>query len=192
MNKYIESTKAFISDNQKTIKTVSGIAFGLLALAVLVALFIYNVNEGKPNIVYQPVKACELLTPVKAEDLLGDKVYSTDANKPVISGNTATSKCGYTDRNPDQTKMLLAAVSVRSAINNKGTKQNKTDFEAYKKGSSSEAVKDVGDSAYFDKSVGQLNVLSGRMWLKFFYGVGSAPEANTLENAVKLAQKVLQ
>ncbi|HUO61860.1 MAG TPA: hypothetical protein VMT96_00195 [Candidatus Bathyarchaeia archaeon] len=161
----------------------------VLGAAILLALYVYN----DPNkIVYQPAKACSMLTPNKAEDLLGDKVYSTDANKPVVSGDVATSKCGYTDENNDTSAMKLAAIAVRSGVNDAGIKQNRSEFAAAGKlASNAQIVKDLGNSAYFNPTNGQLNVLDGRNWIILNFGVATTPEANTLDDAIKLAHKVL-
>lgn len=87
--------------------------------------------------------------------------------------------------------MLVAAIAVRSGINDKGVDQNKTEFATSKQGKSNEVVKDVGDSAYFNKELGQLNVLDDRKWVILSYGAGSAPQANTVDKATELAKKVL-
>lgn len=188
MNDYIQAVKSYIKKHKKDISTASPI---ILTAVFLIGVIMFATYASAPQIVYQPVKACDLLTPSEAQDLLGDKVISVDKNDPVISGDTATSKCSYTDRNPDQDSMIVAAVAIRSGINDKGIKQNKADFSASQSGKDTEAVKGLGDDAYFNKELGQLNILNDRQWIILNYGVGSAPETNTLNKAIDLAHKVL-
>jgi hypothetical protein len=188
MNHYISAAKDFITAHRKKFTIGASIALAVVILTTVAMLFVYNL----PKDVYQAVNACDLFTPAKAQALLGDKVISVDTKAPVISDNTATSKCSYTDNNPDKDKMMVAAIAVRSGINSKGAQQNKTDFADNMPSEGVEPVKNLGNSAYFDKAQGQLNILDGRKWIIVSYGVGSLPQANTLENATKLAKKVLR
>lgn len=186
MNHYIQTCTDYITTHKRQFTT--GVAF-LLGSAFLVALYIYN---NPPVVVYKPTDACAMLTPVKAEQLLGEKVYSIDTQGSMVSGNIATSKCSYTDQNHDTAKLLVAAIAVRSGVNDKGIQQNKTDFAARRPNIGMQPVDNLGDSAYFNPIVGQLNILKGRQWIILSYGVGAAPETNTLDKAVELAHKVLQ
>lgn len=190
MRQPIHSAKTFLlAHKTETVIT----AAALLILALLVAVFLYN--RPKPTIVhvdYKAVNACDLFTPAKAEDLLGDHVINHGNAKPYLSGqNIATSKCGYTDVNPDQNQMRVAAVAVRSAINSAGIKQNKAEFAAAKAASGTQAVPNLGDDAYYNPQLGQLDILQGRIWMIVSYGVGATPEANSLDDALILAHKVL-
>lgn len=169
------------------------IAAPLVALAILLlALFIYNVNVSNA-VVYQPTKACERFTPTEAQDLLGDNVISVDTKKPVVSGNIATSKCSYTDRNPNQNSMKVAAVAIRSGVNDDGSAQNKREFAAHKNANPGvQSITGVGDAAFFNPVNGQMNILQGRDWLIISYGAGVSPEANTVEDVTHVAQLVLK
>jgi hypothetical protein len=188
MNHYLKAAQEFTIDHKREFIVGGGMLAAAALIALLVGLFIFN-NPIK--VIYQPAKACDMLTPAKAQDLLGNKVISVDTNAPVIDGDVATSKCSYTDSNPVQNQMIVAAIAVRSGINDKGVAQNKNDFAAKKPTTGTEPVNNLGDSAYFDQTLGQLNVLKGRNWIIFSYGVGASPEANTLEKALNLAHKVL-
>lgn len=168
---------------------IIGITIVALSIAAIagIAFWIYSLT---PRIVYQPADACELLTNKEASELLGKNTLRSKHTEPTQSKNTATSQCGYTDGKPEMNDMVVAAVVVRSGINDAGVQQNKTEFVAGKPGSAT-PVKDLGDNAYYNQNIGQLNVLNGRDWLILSYGVGSMPETNTLEKAVTLARKVL-
>lgn len=187
VKKYVKSTKRYIADRSELFVGI-GVVGGLFAVIGIIAL---AVHLSGPRIVYQPVGACDLLTPAKAQDLLGDKVINTNTNKPTIEENIATSKCGYTDENPLVDQMKIAAIAVRSAINDEGDAQNKTDFAKAKSQAGMEPVNGIGESAFFNVSSGHLNVLSGHVWLIANYGLASSASENTLEKATELAKKVL-
>ena len=188
MNRYIEIAKDYVLAHKKQFRSGAIVAVCVVGVATLVALFAYN---NPIVVIYQPAKACDLLTTEEAQDLLGDRVISTERNKPTLTGNAATSKCSYTDENPDQNRMIVAAIAVRSGVNDKGVKQNKADFGIAKTGKDVEVVKDLGDSAYFNRDLGQLNILDGRKWIILSYGVGATPKENTVDDAIKLAHEVL-
>lgn len=189
MNKYITAAKAYLTDHKKDIKTATPI---VLFLVVLIGIVVYATVRNMPNIVYQPVKACDLVTPAMAQDLLGDKVNGVDTKDPVITGETATSKCSYTDLNPQPDQMKVVAVAVRSGINDKGVAQNKKAFEINQKSQNFEVVKDLGNGAYYNRELGQLNFLDDKMWVILNYGVGASPENNDLNKTVELARKILR
>lgn len=166
----------------------------LVVLVFLASLFLWNKHQQAPHIVYQPIEACKKLTPEKAMDLLGDKVIGVDKNKPVITNDVAESTCSYSDKNP--ASMKVAAVKIRSAINDNGIKQNKTEFGLASLNDGREHIDGIGQSAFFvtDKAnaqAGQLNVLTKRSWMIFSYGVGDNPQENTRDDVIKLAKSVL-
>lgn len=189
MKNKLQAVSHYISEHKQTIGTT---AMAVIGVVVLVGLFIYNQPHG-PKIVYQPVKACDILTPAKAMDALGDKIIGTDLNKPTIDGNLALSKCGYTDKNIDQNQMAEVSIAVQSAINDKGIAQNNADFKTRKSQATHiEEVTGLGDSAYYDKDAGLLQVLNGKQWLMISYGNGQTIVPKPLAETVALAQKILK
>ncbi len=140
---------------------------------------------------YQPTKACDLLTPAKAGSLLGDKVISVDSKEPQITGNLAQSKCSFTDANADTAKLMVAAVAVRAAINDEGYMQNKNEFAAARANNNTDIVTGIGSDAFFNKTNGLLHVLKGHNWLIISFGIGTDQASNTVENDVQLARKLL-
>lgn len=188
MQKYFQTVKDYIADHKKQFKLGSIITLGVLVIAGIVGLLIYNAT---PRYVYQPVNACELFTLQEAEELLGKDVVFAGSDAPVVSYDRAISKCGYTDKNSDIAQKITAAVAVRSGIDDKGVQQNSNDFAVGKANKNNTPVKDLGDDAYFNPSSGQLNVLSGREWVIISYGLGQTPQDNTLEQALQVAHKVL-
>lgn len=188
MNHAIQTAKTYIASHQKAFTFGLQITVAVAVIVFVVALIDYN-NPSK--IVYRPTDACQLFTPAEAESLLGDHVYGLNTSRPVIAGNVATSKCSYSDANPDRRQMLVAAIAVRSGINDQGVRQNKTEFHASKDSQAVEAVPGLGADAYFNRDLGQLNVLTGRNWLIISYGVGTLPQNNTLADTLTLASLAL-
>jgi hypothetical protein len=189
MNDYIQAAKVSIVAHKKEYMIGAGVVLGSLALIIaIIALFVQN---GAPKIDYQPAAACDLFTAAEAKTLLGARALNSTSKSPVISGNTAVSNCGYTDGSTDTENMIVAAMTVRSGINDKGVEQNKTEFSVGRPHKNVEIVKDLGDNAYFNQTLGQLNILDGRKWIILSYGVGSTPEANTVDKAVELARKII-
>ena len=189
MNNYITAAKAYIAAHKKDISTAAPI---ILFLAVLVGIVLFATFRNMPNIVYQPTKACDLLTPSLAQDLLGDKINGVDKNDPKIAGDLAVSKCSYSDLNTQADQMKVVAVAIRSGINDKGVALNKAAFKASQKAQNYEKVNNIGDSAFFNQELGQLNVLDDKRWIIVSYGFGNSPATNDLEKTVELARKLIR
>jgi len=157
------------------------------------ALFLYN-QPHPPKLAYQPTKACDMLTPNKAMDILGNEVISTDANAPVIASDTetATSRCSYTDKNADGSAMQSLAISVRSATNSAGITQNESEFSGHKKNVvHREDITGLGKTAYFDEDLGLLHILTNKQWIMLSYKTGQTLESKPVSDVVSLARKVL-
>jgi hypothetical protein len=187
MNTYIQTIKDYVTAHKKYFVIGGEVLLGIIVLGVI-AICIYNSGS---KVVYQPARACDLLSFNEAKDLLGKNTLTSSVSDPTISGDTATSNCGYADGNPDTNSMIVAAVMVRSGINDKGVQQNKAEFSAGRPTKNTETVKNLGDGAYFNDTLGQLNILSGRRWIILSYGTASAPATNTLDNAITLGNKIL-
>lgn len=187
MKEYYQIAKTYILNRKELALGVAIVAFvGIAIIAIAIAII-----SSTPKIVYQPAKACDLLSLNDAKKLLGEKAMNTNAQNPAVANDTAVSRCGYADGNPDKENMIIAAIIVRSGVNDKGVEQNKRDFSAGKPKQSVETIKGIGDNAYFNQKNGQLNILDGRDWMIVSYGIGSAPEANTVEKAIELANTIL-
>lgn len=193
MKDNLRTALTYITEHKQTIGTI---AMGVIGAIVLVSLFIYNQPHG-PKIVYQPAKACDMLTPAIAITALGNKVNNIEADKPAINGNTATSKCAYTDADPKVSQRAEATILVMSAINDAGIPQLKTDFTALqKKAPNAMVVTDLGDKAYFDQDSSLLYILSGKKLVLLSYGVSissdQSPVSKPLADVEALAQKILK
>ena len=190
MKNYFETAMTYITERKQkfiigTVVIIGAVIFG--------ALFIYN-QPHPPKLAYQPAKACDMLTPAKAMDILGDQVISTDANAPQIASDaeTATSRCSYTDKNADSNAMKSLAISVRSATNKAGIAQNQTEFNGHEKNViHSQPVSGLGSKAYFDEDLGLLHILTDKQWIMLSYKTGQTLESQPVSNVVSLAHKVL-
>ncbi len=187
MNRHILTAKGYIIKHKNEFSLG---AAGLGLVAIIAIGVIAFINFGKPNIVYQPVVACELFNTAEARELLGKNTLNSSSDEPVLMSDLGTSRCGYTDGNPDTDNMVVAAIVVRSGINDTGVEKNKREFTQGKPARAKQ-INDVGDAAYFNETNGQLNILHGRDWIILSYGVGSEPRANTEQDALKLAAKVI-
>lgn len=174
-------------------KQVFGISvIVVIGAAILIGLFIYNQPHG-PQIDYQPTKACDMLTPSKAMDVLGNDVNNVEANKPVISGNVATSKCAYTDKKTNKDQQTQVSIFVLSAINENGIAQIKTDFTKLQKQTPhAQPVVGLGDAAYFNQDSGILYVINNKQLIMVYYGVGENVEPKPLADVVALAHEILK
>lgn len=180
--------KEFFSKYKDQLALATVILAGLAIFIALIALFIYN---NTPRVVYQPTEACQLFTLAEAQELLGEAAVQSGVQTPTNEGNFATSRCGYTDGSSNADRLIVAAVTIRSGFNDTGATQNRVDFAKGTPTSNTDEIQDLGDIAYFNHTLGQLNVLKDRDWFIFSYGIGSDPGGNTPEDAVEFAKKVL-
>ncbi len=189
MKRYVTRVKEYVFTNPRKVK-IALVAFGiLLGAAILGGLFIYNNQSKIIELDYNPVVACTLLTKDEAKELLGRNVIDTNKNAVSVTESRATSKCSYSDDNSGN--MAVIGLAVRSAVTKAGIDENKRDFAASKAANQVETVEGVGDEAFYLPANGQLNILKGRAWLLITYGVGDDKSTYTLENAKKVATKVI-
>lgn len=188
MKNFLQSTKSFIQTHKDTLALGTIIVGGLAVFIALIALFVYN---NTPKVIYQAASACDLFSLQDAQSLLGDSAVQSGGQAPTQTDHTATSRCGYTNGARESEGIIVAAVTIRSGLNDTGVTQNRVEFVKGTPTDNVEVVENLGEKAYFNHSVGQLNVLKDRDWFIFSYGVGSDPGGNTVEDATALAQKIL-
>lgn len=182
------------SIEKKTNPGKSELFIGSIAAAIIVAIIVGVIvfaSTRGTTITYQPSNACDLVDQSEAKELLGDRVLKSTQNSPVVSEDSAVSRCGYTDGNADASKAVVAAITIRSGINDDGVEKNKSEFSEAKTGLGVETVEGIADDAFWNVQNGQLNVLNKYDWIILSYGVGSTPKENILEDARKLADKLL-
>lgn len=183
IKKYLNDTKQYIElHRNETILVAAAIA----TLAVLGALIVYG---RVTTYVYEPTKACTLFSPDKAIKFFGGNVKNVTTNngEVSVSSNLATSKCGYVNETSDVNALAPAAIAVRSSINDKGTALNRELFDKSSKSVEVEAVKDVGDAAFYETATGKLHIFKDRDWIILSYGTGSDP---SLEKTTELARTI--
>jgi len=186
---FFQTSKTYTVEHKKQFSIGAGIVAVVAIIGIIVAIVIYNHSL---RFAYPTVSACDLFTPNEAQSMLGEKIISVDSKEPVVSGNSATSKCSFTDTSSGTDAMIVAAVAVRAAINDTGTAENKEDFAAAKANNVTGIVTGLGENAFFNKTNGQLNILDGRQWTIISYGIGSDPASNSIDKAVELAHKILK
>jgi len=189
MKETFRKVTEYVQEHKKEL-TIGAIVVGSIAVIILV-LALYSYNHRQPKITYEPAYACDLLTLDEAKTLLGDKTINGVHETPVQSGDLTVSKCAYSDGLPDTENAVVAAISVRSGINDAGIALNKAQYESGKPSAGIEEVSGLGDNAYYNTGLGQLNVLKDSTWILLSYGSASAPQGNSLEETKKLAQLVL-
>ena len=190
MTTFLQTFKDYVLEHKK--EFIRGGVIILSIAVILLGLALYSYNTSKPKIVYEPAVACNLLTLDEAKEFLGDATINGVKGELTQVGDVVTSRCGYSDGKADTANAVVIAIAVRSGINDKGIEQNKTQFNNGMPTSNVEIIKDVGDSAYFNKTTGQLNILKQSTWVLLSYGPGASSASNTIEDAVKLADKVLK
>lgn len=188
MKNYFEQAKAYVAEHKKQFTVGTSVVVAIII--VFVGLSLYSYNTAQPKIVFEPANACDLFTLDEAKTLLGDQTIKTITNTPVQQKNLTVSNCAYSDGLADTANARVAAINIRSAINDAGIQENKTQFEAGKPTGIQE-VSGIGDTAYFNAGLGQLNILKDTTWVIVSYGAGADPTANTLEDDTQLAKLVL-
>lgn len=188
MNRRLRSMKLYVAQHTQTLLSV---LFAVVLLAAGIGLVVWFAHSTAPKVVYDPTAACKLFSKDEATKLLGSNALQSADDAPAVSRNTAVSKCGYTDGNRDTNQMVVAAVIVRSGVNDDGILANQQDFVKSQPRGATEIVQGVGDAAFFNTTNGQLSVLDGRNWIILSYGVGADPAANSKEQVLKLASIVV-
>lgn len=189
MNTYFQTAKTYVLDHKKEF-TTGAIVAGIIGI-IFIGLALYSYNTSQPKIVYEPAAACNLLTLDEAKEFLGEATINGIVENPVQTGAITTSRCGYSDGTIDPATAKVAAIVVRTGINDAGIELNRAQFASGMPTDNVEVIKDLGESAYFNKTNGQLNVLKESTWVLISYGLSASPQLNNIEEVVKLADKVL-
>lgn len=189
MNAYISRVKNFLVTHRSDILALSLVALSLAALIGLISSIIYWTS---PKVIYEPVYACDLLTSAEARELLGPQVIHSVKDQPVVIDNTATSRCGYSDQNEELADMRVAAVIVRSGVNDAGVRQNIEEFLVRAQEEGVEPIEQLGEQAFYNPSTGQLHVLTEFQWIIMSYGVGEEPLLNTVQEQKEMAYLVVE
>jgi hypothetical protein len=144
-------------------------------------------NAASKTIKYGVIDACRVLDINIAEKVLGVVPEKAEKTPDSKSGDVNVSSCSYATPafTIEEVKtMRIATVVVRSPLSNEGAEANQAPFD--KRSAGAVDVQGYGASAYWDPSLGQLNVLKEGAWYLLSIGTNRAPE-RTIEDAKSMA-----
>lgn len=136
-------------------------------------------------------EACDYFKQADADQLLGAGSQKGSLNADASSSDVHVSTCTYTTKAEtleEARNMRTASVLVRAPLTETGAESNETPFQNRPQGA--QDVSGYGDQAYWDPSMGQLNVLKDNTWLIISNGKSHASD-RTLDEAKKLADIVV-
>lgn len=136
-------------------------------------------------------EACDYLKQADADQLLGADSEKGSLNADASSSDVHVSTCTYTTKAEtleEVRDMRTASLLVRAPLTEAGAESNQTPFESGPEGA--QDVTGYGEQAYWDPSMGQLNVLKDDTWLIISHGKSRASD-RTLDEAKQLADIVV-
>jgi hypothetical protein len=141
-------------------------------------------------------EACEIFTEAVAKDVLGANAQKTETPVPTsaATADIGVTQCLYDNGSDDIQKLATASVLVRAAKNTSVYTTNEYGFNDTKtsatSGQAAVDITGIGDKAWFNPSIGQVNVLveGGKYWLIVSVGDGVK---GTRELGEKLARAVV-
>lgn len=135
------------------------------------------VSVGDTN--YVTVKACDVLTDDIAKQVIGSSaVKGSLGAEPTSDGVTTFDTCIY-NAGPDASTPHTISVAVRSAKNRASARSNRAMFAPGGKPTDAEDIKRLGNAAYWDPGMSQLNILKGNNWYIVTNYTGTAPANGT-------------
>ncbi|HWZ66090.1 MAG TPA: hypothetical protein VNX65_04875 [Patescibacteria group bacterium] len=174
----------------------------LIAGVVIVAgglYFVRSKTSSTANSSTQPTtasqmsakKACDLFTPDDAKQIMGPNTVSTagTAASNMATGNSdiSVTTCTYNNTGTSTT----ATVLVRSALTSDGKTSNQAGYAQDKKMYKGSDVSTVGETAYYDTDLGQLEFIKGNNWIIVTSG-GFGAANHSQAQATQIAQIMLQ
>lgn len=166
-------------------------AIGLVVIAIVVTLGVISLSSKKSadkaaeknkTPVYVVKSACNLLT-----EQLGKKYGGEDAKKvPVEDKKTnaiTDSNCAYFGSKG------VARLEVRSPLNKLGAESNSTAFQVKYMPKGAQKISGYGKAAYWDPSVGVLNILKDNYWYTVDTG-NPVPTQRNAQQAEALAKEL--
>jgi hypothetical protein len=141
---------------------------------------------------YAAKDACNVLTQVIADQILGAGAEIGEGNNSATSDDVSVSTCTYSAKTDGTIagvkNMKLATLMVRSPLSDAGVASNEQPFDPPKAGT--QAVVGYGEKAFWDPEFGQLNVYKKGTWLIFSHGKANATD-RTIDEAKQFADKIL-
>jgi hypothetical protein len=151
-----------------------------------------NAGNTTGNTAYTVTNACDVLTSSSAQQLFASAaVKGTTPGGGESTSDIAFSECIYmTEPNIDPPHVV--SVAIRSAKDSAGAASNKSVFTPSGEPTGVQKVTGYGSSAYWDPSMGQLNILKGNDWyiVSNYTGTSPANGTATLTMAEQLSQQL--
>jgi hypothetical protein len=177
-------------------KNQNWLLVGILLLVLVVGGSVFiSKKQAKPisataqtsekQIATKQVKACDIYTFNKAQEILGNSTKQSEASPDTKQGNTLVSSCGYTDGSSNPKTLQVSTVLVRSSTDDSSIK-------GFTTGRPTDAVtvSGFGDEAYWNPKLGQLNILKGKNWVIISSGSGAAA-GRSLDQPKQVAALIL-
>lgn len=138
---------------------------------------------------FQIVDACEVFTLEEAQSILGSPTTKGESGETASSSDDVTvSSCTYTYDPGTVEGIKTASVLARSPKTEVGAESNLSEFDPLPEGT--QEVTGIGEMAFWNPELGQLNVLKSNVWLIISSG-GAKPNEHTLADAQAVANVVV-
>jgi hypothetical protein len=166
---------------------------GVIAVLIIVGGGIYLTTQNKSMTTsnnssqFVAKKACDLFTLSDAKKILGanTKASNSTSNSAAHSPDSSVTTCAYSNT------AVTATVLARAALTSTGIASNKNGFNQDKIAYKGTTVSGIGDKAYYNTDLGQLEVLKGN-YLLFVTSGGLMPADHSQTQATQIAQVVLK
>lgn len=127
-------------------------------------------SSNSPYSVQVEVKrdACKLFNIHDAKKLLGEKTVASSTNANAVTKTVSTSLCSYSSGDSDEARLKVVTILVRST----NPVQAKQAYEL-SRANNAQTVASLGQGAYYNPDVSQLNILSGELLIRIASTVGN-------------------
>jgi hypothetical protein len=144
-------------------------------------------DAGSTSYPTQSKKACDVLTDAVAKKVLGKAAPPTGPLPSNSNDSITVTTCSRTNDVDSISKAESATILFRVAKDETGAHSNELVFESLPAGA--EQVRGYGEKAFWNPTVGQLNILSNGNW--YILSVGPInPRKHTLEETRSLADAI--
>lgn len=138
-----------------------------------------------PKAGFSPRKACDVLTPAVARQILGGAATTGSPTPETSTTSVSVTSCTYYSSKTKRSVSLLS----RSALDAAGADTNEAQFGSQLP-QDARRVPGLGDGAYWSPQFGQLNVLAHRNW--YILSVGAvSPQDRTAADAERYARTII-
>lgn len=149
-------------------------------------------STSSSNSSYTIVTACKALTLADAQAILGAnaKAGSTNSTGDTSSDDVNVSTCTYSASGSSVTDISTISLLARSAKTAAGAASNHAVFTTNKPAGMQD-VANVGDMAYWNASLSQLNILKGNNWYIIGNIAGTHADSGSLDTAKATASRIM-